>query len=204
MSEIVDKDIQDLRNQQFKRNLTLSSFAILGGLSGFLIARSYKSKTFVKITSAFLGATILALPIFLLTRKKYQERTKAIKEKSDLTIKVNEGKINISPNALTATKEAKVQTIVSNIEKANEQAFTKQERPKIEGYFNLLSEEDLTTWVKLSNFLIDDNVITLPENQREKYMKDKYGLDFKKTGEMMMKYMDFVMGVGTKNNTKQA
>lgn len=204
MSEIVDKDLQDLRNQQFKRNLTISSFAMLGGLAGFLIARSYKSKIWLKITSTILGATIFAFPVLLITRKKYQERKKAIKEKLDINIKVNDGKINISPNVLNATKEAKVQTIVSNIEKANEQVFTKQERPKIESYFNLLSEEELTTWVNLSNFLTDDKATTLPDNQKEKYMKDKYGLDFKKTGEMLMKYMDFVLGVGTKNNTKQA
>lgn len=204
MSDILNKDIQDLRNQQFKRNLTVSSFAIVGSVAGFLIARSYKSKTWVKIVSTIVSATIMGLPVFLITRKKYAERNKAIKEKSDLTIKVSDGKINLKPNVLTATNQAKIETIIDNIEKANEETFTKQERPKIEGYFSSLSDEDLTMWVKLSQSLTDKKIQTLQDNQKAKYLKDKYGIDIKKSGEMLMNYMDFIISKPTNDNTKQA
>jgi hypothetical protein len=199
-----EEEVKQLRRAQTNRNIVVSAFALTGIISGFLIARKFKKSLLIKSLLSLGGGLALGLPVYLLTLKKYKQRRTAIRQKMDINVKVSDGKIVLKPNTLTATKEVQIQSIISNIEKANEQAFTKQERPKIEGYFNLLSEEDLTTWVKLSNFLMDDNVITLPENQREKYMKDKYGLDFKKTGEMMMKYMDFVMGVGTKNNTKQA
>jgi hypothetical protein len=205
MGDILDKDIQDLRNQQFKRNLIVSSFAIVGGVAGFLITRANKSKTWVKIGSVLLGAVIVGLPVMLLTRKKYQERKKAIKDKSDLTIKVTEGKINIKPNVLTATNQAKIETIITNIEKANNENFTKQERPRIEDYFSKLSDEELTTWVKLSQSLTDKKIQTLPDNQKEKYLKDKYGLDIKNSANLLMKYMDFVVENPTIENvsTKQ-
>lgn len=199
-----NKDIQDLRKQQYKRNSVVSSFALIGALSGFLIARSYKTKIWVKITSTILGATILGLPVFLITRKKYQERKKSIKEKLDINIKVSGGKINIKPNTLTASNQAKVQTIISNIEKANEQVFTKQERPKIEEYFTNLSDEDITTWVRLSQSLNDKKIATLPNNEKQKYLKDKYNLDINESSELLMRYMDFLVAFPKVDNTKQA
>ena len=204
MSEILDKEIQELRNQQYKRNTTISLFAVMGGVAGFLIARSYKSKMWVKILSTILGATVMGLPVFLITRKKYAERNKAIKEKSDLTIKVTDGKINIKPNVLTATNQAKIQEIVNNIETANEQSFTKQERPRIESYFEILPDEDLTLWVRLSKSLTDKKIQTLQDNQKEKYLKDKYNLDIKKSSEILMHYMDFMLGKTNEQNNKQA
>ena len=204
MSEILDKEIQELRNQQYKRNTTISLFAVMGGVAGFLIARSYKSKMWVKILSIILGATVMGLPVFLITRKKYAERNKAIKEKSDLTIKVTDGKINIKPNVLTATNQAKIQEIVNNIETANEQSFTKQERPRIESYFETLPDEDLTLWVRLSKSLTDKKIQTLQDNQKEKYLKDKYNLDIKKSSEILMHYMDFMWGKTNEQNNKQA
>jgi hypothetical protein len=204
MSEILDKEIQELRNQQYKRNTTISLFAVMGGVAGFLIARSYKSKMWVKILSIILGATVMGLPVFLITRKKYAERNKAIKEKSDLTIKVTDGKINIKPNVLTATNQAKIQEIVNNIETANEQSFTKQERPRIESYFETLPDEDLTLWVRLSKSLTDKKIQTLQDNQKEKYLKDKYNLDIKKSSEILMHYMDFMLGKTNEQNNKQA
>ena len=204
MSEILDKEIQELRNQQYKRNTTISLFAVMGGVAGFLIARSYKSKMWVKILSIILGATVMGLPVFLISRKKYAERNKAIKEKSDLTIKVTDGKINIKPNVLTATNQAKIQEIVNNIETANEQSFTKQERPRIESYFETLPDEDLTLWVRLSKSLTDKKIQTLQDNQKEKYLKDKYNLDIKKSSEILMHYMDFMLGKTNEQNNKQA
>lgn len=158
----------------------------------------------VKILSIILGATVMGLPVFLITRKKYAERNKAIKEKSDLTIKVTDGKINIKPNVLTATNQAKIQEIVNNIETANEQSFTKQERPRIESYFETLPDEDLTLWVRLSKSLTDKKIQTLQDNQKEKYLKDKYNLDIKKSSEILMHYMDFMLGKTNEQNNKQA
>lgn len=195
-----EEEVKELRRAQVNRNIVVSAFALTGIISGFLIARKFKKSLLIKSLSSLGGGLALGLPVYLLTLKKYKQRRTAIRQKMDINVKVSDGKIVLKPNTLTATKEVQIQNIISNIEKANEEPFKSKDRTNIENYFRGLSDSNLLIWVKLSQSLLDKELLKLSDIQKKDYLKKKYGLDIENSSKLLEDYMNFLISSETKNN----
>ena len=203
----LDKEIKDLRAKQRNRNLLVGGLMVSGAVGGFLISRKMKATKIIKILSTIGGSLILGLPVLLFTNKNYMNRKKEIKEKTDSSIKLINGKIVIEPKEIlpTGTKGAKIWLVIGNLKKAKGIDNFDEVKSNYAQYLGSLSEEELNFWVKLSNAMLDKSLETMSEADKIKTLKTKYDIDYKEAEKEMDKMMKTLLtGIDTalSGNTK--
>ena len=203
----LDKEIKDLRAKQRNRNLLVGGLMVSGAVGGFLISRKMKATKIIKILSTIGGSLILGLPVLLFTNKNYMNRKKEIKDKTDSSIKLINGKIVIEPKEIlpTGDRGAKVWLVISNLIKAKGESISDEEKRNNAIFLSSLSDEELNFWVKLSNAMLDKSLETMSEAEKIKTLKTKYDIDYKEAEKAMDKMMKtFLIGIDTalSGNTK--
>lgn len=203
----LDKEIKDLRAKQRNRNLLVGGLMVSGAVGGFLLSRKMKATKIIKILSTIGGSLILGLPVLLFTNKNYMNRKKEIKEKTDSSIKLINGKIVIQPKEIlpTGDKGAKIWLVIGNLIKAKGESISDEEKQNNAIFLSSLSDEELNFWVKLSNAMLDKSLETMSEADKIKTLKTKYDIDYKEAEKAMDKMMKTLLtGIDTalSGNTK--
>ena len=203
----LDKEIKDLRAKQRNRNLLVGGLMVSGAVGGFLLSRKMKATKIIKILSTIGGSLILGLPVLLFTNKNYMNRKKEIKDKTDSSIKLINGKIVIQPKEIlpTGEKGAKIWLVIGNLIKAKGESISDEEKQNNAIFLSSLSDEELNFWVKLSNAMLDKSLETMSEADKIKTLKTKYDIDYKEAEKAMDKMMKTLLtGIDTalSGNTK--
>ena len=138
--QTLQKENADLQKQNRKRNFVIGGFMVVGAVTGFVIAKSMKGKSLVKVGATIGGSLLLGVPVLLMTRKKALLRNQKITD--------NENRIATLQNVNAAVNS--IGSMISNksIGEIIKSGVTPQPAAPLKPGFGILTVEEQN---KMSN-----------------------------------------------------